>query len=90
MNSLPDDIERIMTALETTEGILGANVISRGYGASIVALVIHYLISIGAEHWPRGKRWKLNTIPMNINYLKEKTNERNMLNLSARSLCENH
>ena len=56
MNSLPDDIERIMTVLETTEGVLGANVISRGYGASIVALVIHYLVSIGAEHWPRRKR----------------------------------
>lgn len=45
-SSLPDDVERIMTMLDTTEGILGASVINRGHGASIIALVI---ISLRSE-----------------------------------------
>lgn len=40
LSSLPDDIERIMTVLKTTEGILGASVIGRSHSASVIALVI--------------------------------------------------
>lgn len=40
LDVLPDDVERVMTALESAEYVLGASFISRGSGASAFALVM--------------------------------------------------
>lgn len=37
---LPDDIERVITALQSAEGVIGASLISRGHGASVFVMVI--------------------------------------------------